>query len=214
MKKIYIVLSLIIISILGSFFLFKTDEEKIIIETDEQTIKIEEEIPKEIKIKKAEIKGMVKNPGVYEFIENDRVIDLIEKAGGLLKESNTSTINLSKTLTDEMLVIIYSNKEIEAAKEKNIKIQYETVEIPCKCPDSINDACINKETNSNETTKTININKATKEELMTLPNIGESKAENIINYRESFKFETIEQIKEVSGIGESLFEKIKDYITV
>jgi len=49
---------------------------------------------------------------------------------------------------------------------------------------------------------------------MTLPSIGESKAENIINYRENFKFETIEQIKEVSGIGESLFEKIKDYITI
>jgi len=49
---------------------------------------------------------------------------------------------------------------------------------------------------------------------MTIPNIGESKAENIINYRNNFKFETIEQIKEVSGIGESLFEKIKNNITV
>jgi len=207
LKKTIVFIGILILGI--SFILFKPKEE-IIVEANEEI----EKLPiAEVKVsEKVEIKGMIKNPGVYEINENDRVIDLIEKAGGLLEDSNTSILNLSKKLKDEMVVIIYSNKEIEELKQDKIVIKYEEVLIPCECPDSINDACIEKENTDNK--KIININTATKEELMTLPSIGESKAENIINYRENFKFETIEQIKEVSGIGESLFEKIKDYITI
>jgi len=207
LKKTIVFIGILILGI--SFILFITKEE-IIVEANEEI----EKLPiAEVKVsEKVEIKGMIKNPGVYEINENDRVIDLIEKAGGLLEDSNTSILNLSKKLKDEMVVIIYSNKEIEELKQDKIVIKYEEVLVPCECPDSINDACIEKENTDNK--KIININTATKEELMTLPSIGESKAENIINYRENFKFETIEQIKEVSGIGESLFEKIKDYITI
>lgn len=207
LKKTIVFIGILILGI--SFILFKPKEE-IIVEANEEI----EKLPiAEVKVsEKVEIKGMIKNPGVYEINENDRVIDLIEKAGGLLEDSNTSILNLSKKLKDEMVVIIYSNKEIEELKQDKIVIKYEEVLVPCECPDSINDACIEKENTDNK--KIININTATKEELMTLPSIGESKAENIINYRENFKFETIEQIKEVSGIGESLFEKIKDYITI
>ena len=70
----------------------------------------------------------------------------------------------------------------------------------------------NKTETSNEN-KLVSINTATKEELLTLPGIGESKADAIIEYRTTKKFETIEEIKEVSGIGDALFEKIKDHIT-
>lgn len=207
LKKTIVFIGILILGI--SFILFKPKEE-IIVEANEEIKKLP---IAEVKVsEKVEIKGMIKNPGVYEINENDRVIDLIEKAGGLLEDSNTSILNLSKKLKDEMVVIIYSNKEIEELKQDKIVIKYEEVLVPCECPDSINDACIEKENTDNK--KIININTATKEELMTLPSIGESKAENIINYRENFKFETIEQIKEVSGIGESLFEKIKDYITI
>lgn len=207
LKKFIVFIGILTLGI--SFILFKPKEE-IIVEANEEIEKTT--IPEAKVLEKVEIKGMIKNPGVYEINENDRVIDLIEKAGGLLEDSNTSILNLSKKLKDEMVVIIYSNKEIEELKQDKIVIKYEEVLVPCECPDSINDACI--EENKNENTKLVNINTATKEELMTLPSIGESKAENIINYRENFKFETIEQIKEVSGIGESLFEKIKDYITI
>lgn len=208
MKKIYFL-------IIGTFLIFsfsfvflnrENKEEKTVeIISDIEEKEVEEE---KILVKKAEIKGNVKNPGVYEINDNDRVINLIEKAGGLLKEADTSLINLSKILTDEMVVIIYSKEEIQKAKEE--KTTYEIVEIPCKCPDTINDACIDEK----ESSKLININEATKEQLMSLPNIGESKADSIIEYRKNFKFETIEQIKEISGIGDSLFEKIKDFITV
>lgn len=207
MKKIYfLIIGLFLILSFSFVFLNRENKEEKAVEVISDTLesKVEEEIP----IKKAEIKGKVKNPGVYEINDNDRVINLIEKAGGLLKEADTSLINLSKLLTDEMVVIIYSKEEIQKAKEE--KTTYEIVEIPCDCPDTINDACIEEK----ESSKLININEATKEQLMSLPNIGESKADSIIEYRKNFKFETIEQIKEISGIGDSLFEKIKDLITV
>lgn len=213
MKKTYIYAIIIFLLILVIMISFKPKQEIIVEENNKAIEEINEVKEDEKIIQKVEIKGFVKNPGVYEFNENERVIDLITKAGGLIENANTSVLNLSKILTDEMVVIIYSNEEIEEAKKDNITIKYETIELPCECPDSLNDACVEEKDDSTKT-NIININTATKEELMTLPNIGESKAENIINYRESFKFEAIEDIKEVSGIGESLFEKIKDYITV
>jgi len=135
LKKTIVFIGILILGI--SFILFKPKEE-IIVEANEEI----EKLPiAEVKVsEKVEIKGMIKNPGVYEINENDRVIDLIEKAGGLLEDSNTSILNLSKKLKDEMVVIIYSNKEIEELKQDKIVIKYEEVLVPCECPDSINDA--------------------------------------------------------------------------
>jgi competence protein ComEA len=81
-----------------------------------------------------------------------------------------------------------------------------------------NDACIKEENNTDikveDEKKLINLNNALKEELMNIPGIGESKAKSIIEYRNKNKFITIEDIKNVSGIGDSVFEKIKGYITI
>lgn len=156
---------------------------------------------------KVDIKGAVQNPGVYEMNIGARVIDLIEKAGGLLKEANTNFINLSKELANEMIVWIYTDKEIEELKlSKNI-IEY--IEKECNCPSVDNSACIN-----NTNSSLININTANLELLMTLSGIGEAKAKLIIEYREKTPYTSIEDIMNVSGIGESGFNKIKDYITV
>lgn len=179
------------------------DEEEII----ESTKQEETEVISKIKV---EIKGKVNVPGVYELEENNRVINLIEAAGGLTKDANTDTINLSKKLTDEMVVIIYSNQEIEAAKKE--KIRYEVIEIPCNCPDTMNEACI--EEKKEETEKKVNLNTATLEELTNLPGIGEAKAKKIIEYREKTPFVAIEDITNITGIGEANFEKIKDFIMV
>ena len=195
----------------------------------EETIEIEkEEIiePKsETKKIKIDIKGEIKTPGVYELKENDRVSDAITKAGGLTENADTELINLSKTLKDEMVIIIYNKNEIEEIRQKSDKqetiIKY--IEKKCTCPDTINDACIKegpKQTQKSETKELtkenkISINSGTLEELQTLPGIGESKAKQIIKYREENNgFKTIEEIKNISGIGESTFEKFKDYITV
>lgn len=168
-----------------------------------------------------DIKGRVVNAGVYTLKQDSRVIDVIQEAGGLLEDANTSLINLSKKIEDEMVILIYSNAEIDSLMKEE-KIVYKVVEVEKECPDSINDACIGKKEESvdegekkeQEEIKKVHLNTASVEELTKLPGIGEAKAQNIIEYREVFPFESIEQLKEVSGIGESLFEKVKDYLTL
>ena len=164
-----------------------------------------------------DIKGQVLNPGVYKIYENTRVIDVINMAGGLLDDSDTSKINLAKKIKDEMVIIIYSKDEINKNNIKEVNIDY-----------SFNDALINDKdiiTNDNKVSKDsnnslknnndlVNINTCTKEDLLTLSGIGESKADAIITYREeNGSFKTIEDILNVSGIGNSIYEKIKNYIT-
>lgn len=227
--KLYVIISFIIlfiISLLLCLFL-KKDEvsaSEVIIEKEEV-----KEIKEEIKTVKVDVKGRVKKEGVYELDSNSRVIDAINKAGGLKENANTDYINLSKKLTDEMIIIIYSNDEVSKFKEEEKQIIY--IEYKCECPDNINDSCITKDdivntngveekkeevednkVNEKEEDNLISINKATKEELMTLPGIGESKAKSIIEYRGKNKFEKLEDIMNVSGIGESAYSKIKDLI--
>ena len=161
-----------------------------------------------------DIKGAVNNPGVYEVDSNSRIIDVIREAGDLTEEADTSIINLSKKVEDEMYIIVYTKEEMNSYKEKLVpnKTIVKEIEKKIVCPDDDNDACLNNST-SNITGK-ININTASKEELESLPNIGSAKAEKIIEYREKNKFESIEDIKKVNGIGDSLYEKIKDNIEV
>ena len=164
-----------------------------------------------------DIKGAVNNPGVYEMDEDSRVIDVIEEAGGLRDDADTSIINLSKQVEDEMYIIIYTKDEIMEYKEKIIPSKKVITEIEEKiiCPDTDNDACIGKNDGKNNTLNSkVNINTATKEELMLIPGIGESKANSIIEYRNNNSFSDISEIMNVSGIGESIYEKIKDYIEV
>ena len=162
---------------------------------------------------KVDIKGQIVHPGIYTMKKGSRVIDVIDASGGLTENANTEVINLSKKINDEMVIIIYSNYEVnEFAKTKEIeeKVQSKCVQ---KDENSLkNDACITAD--NNKVQGKVNINTASKEELMTLTGIGESKANDIIKYREEHKFNTIEDIKEVSGIGDSLFAKIKENITV
>lgn len=182
-----------------------------------EEIDIEKEIKEEHSKIIVDIKGQVNKPGVYELTEGSRVIDLINLAGGLTKDANTSLINLSKKLEDSMVIIIYSNYEVENSNVKEIETVFKIIEKECNCPVIENDGCINTEIEKEDKDnidELININTATIEELMTLPGVGESKANSIIEYRENKKFETIEDIKNVSGIGELVFEKIKAYITI
>lgn len=172
---------------------------------------------------KIDIKGCITKPSVYELKKGSRVIDAINIAGGLTENAYTRYINLSQILEDETIIIINSKEEIEKIKSG------EKEEIICE---SRNEVCLNEEkiitnditTNKKEPDKNlsseklntfVNINKASKEELMTLNGIGESKAIKIIDYRNSHgNFKTIEEIKNVSGIGETIYAKIKENITV
>ena len=162
---------------------------------------------------KVDIKGEVINPGIYSLPATSRVIDVIEKAGGLTANANTTVINLSKKITDEMVIIIYSNAEvIDFAKTKEIETQVQNSCIQKDENALQNDACITENTT---TSSKVSINSATLEQLQTLPGIGASKAQDIITYREqNGPFTAIEDITNVSGIGDAVFAKIKDYITL
>ena len=155
-----------------------------------------------------DIKGEVNNPGTYEVLPDTRVLDVIEKAGGLTENANTSVNNLSLKVKDEMVIIIYSNEEV--SNFSKVKEEESRVSKSCNSSDIKNDTCISNDSLSS----LVNINTASKEELMTLTGIGEAKALDIISYRDNNGlFNDISDITKVSGIGDSLYAKIKDFIT-
>ena len=139
-----------------------------------------------------DVKGAVTNPGIYEVAKNMRVQNAIDLAGGLLQNAETRHINFVQHVTDQMLLYIPVVGE-------------EIVDIPYTQPNSPVE----------EGTSKININTATDLELQALPGIGEKKALQIINYRtENGSFSTIEELMEVSGIGQKTFDTLKESITV
>lgn len=139
-----------------------------------------------------DIKGAVKKPGVYTMNEGDRVVDAIEKAGGFLKEADQNQLNLASLLKDEM--VIYVPKKGEQ-QEKPLQAAANGL--------------------SQEEDGKIRINSASVEELQKLQGIGPSKAQAIVTYREeNGPFKTVEDLLEVSGIGEKTLENIKDDIVI
>lgn len=144
-----------------------------------------------------DIKGAVQAPGVYEMASDDRVVDLIDKAQGFNEEADATQINLAQKIEDQMMV--YIPKEGEVVEENLLQAS----------PSS--DSAASSENQEG----VININTANISGLMTLNGIGEKKAQSILDYREeNGSFQTIEDIKNISGIGDKSFENIKDSITV
>ncbi len=138
------------------------------------------------------IGGQVKKPGVYHVSEGTRLFQLIELAGGTKKNAYQKGINLAETVVDGQSIYIPSKSEY---KVSNSESDLKNTEL--------------------ETSNKLNINTATEEELTSLPGIGESKAITIISYREeNGDFKSIEDIKNVSGIGNATFANIKDLIRI
>lgn len=131
--------------------------------------------------------GEVNNPGVYELAEGSRIFEAVEAAGGFTEEAAQASLNLAQVISDEEQIVILTQDE---AAEKARQEREQAAGI-------------------------VNLNTASKEQLMTLPGIGESRAEDILRYRqESGGFQAIEEIMNVPGIKESAYLKIKDSITV
>lgn len=195
------VLTLVVVAI----YLVITQKSSNVVVAEEVDSKVKEEIKDTSESVYVDIKGSVKKPGVYKVDKTSIVNDVIKLAGGFTKNAYTKNINLSKHVSDEMVIYVFNKKDFTTTTEKN--------EVSCSTEVISYDNCI---TTTKEATKSdiVNINTASKEELMGISGIGASKADLIIAYRLEHKFSKIEDIMNVSGIGESLFEKIKKYITV
>mgnify|MGYP004589765313 CR=1 FL=1 len=204
----YIILMLIVLLIGLIIYFIKMNDKQAYEDTltfNETTNKTTSEVFEKNYI---DIKGSVKNPGVYEFKKNDRVIDAINMAGGLLKNANTSNINLSQKLVSEMVIYVMNNSEIKNGSK--------VISCDTKCKTEVIEVNNCVEEKKLETSKNkININTATVEDFTSLSGIGKAKAKSIVEYRNSNgNFKSIEDIKNISGIGEALFNKIKDNIEV
>ena len=144
-----------------------------------------------------DVKGQVVRPGVYQSNTGERVIDIIGRAGGLTKQADQTQVNFAQHVEDEMVIYIPGKGEDES-----------TIPQPTVSSGTVSVGTEQKQGK-------ININKADGQELQNLPGIGPAKAAAIIEYRNaSGPFKTIEDLKNISGIGDKTFEKLKDLIVV
>lgn len=140
--------------------------------------------------------GAVRESGVYQLNAGDRVVDAVQAAGGFTKKADAEQLNQAELVYDgQRLYIPKRGENIDASDV----VQNENV----------------AGTSGEQESAKVNLNRATAEELMTLPGIGQSKADAIITYREEHGgFQNIEELKQISGIKDGVFNKIKDNITV
>ena len=240
-KNIIFILCAVVLSF-GIVFTIKANaKEKNISNNIEKLEKNEldnkdEDSKKDSKKVYVDVKGAVKSPGVYLLDNTKIVMDAVNSAGGLEDSADTTYINLSKKLSDEMVIYIFTKDEDEDKKEEG-EITYEMGEslggiikndayIDSSDTNNVKNNNITSDVESKKNTSEenkeeenknaiININTASKDELMNLNGIGDVKAQNIINYRiDNGEFKSIEEIKNVSGIGDAIYEKIKNDICI
>ena len=190
MNKVYIIIIVILVVLLGMYYSINKDNSKNYenIYLAENIIEIENKI-EEISTIKVHIVGEVINPGMYEIEEGARIDDLIKKAGGGTSDIDLGKINLAYELSDGEKIYVPSIFDEE--NEYTLTSEEEKV-----------------------TTK-VNVNKASVEELQTINGIGPSLASRIIEYRkENGKFSSVEELKNVSGIGDKKYESIVQFIVI
>jgi len=138
-----------------------------------------------------DLKGAVKKPGVYQLPEDSRVHHLLEMAGGLLPDAEERLVNLAQTVQDgEMIYVPKKGEEVPNSNVKGMQGQ-------------------------REDNQRVHLNTATEEEFDSLPGIGPAKAKAIVEYRETHGgFQELEGLKEVPGIGEKIFQQLKDHIRI
>jgi competence protein ComEA len=171
-------------------------EKKLGEEREEKTNNSQKESQEKTEQIMVDVKGQIKQPGVYQANTGERVIDVISRAGGLTDQADQTQINFAEHVADEMVVYVPAKGEAAGAIAGAIDKQNTTG------------------SQSQEPGK-ININKADSTELQNLPGIGPSKAAAILEYRNTNgPFKTVEDLKNISGIGDKTFEKLKDLIVV
>ena len=158
--------------------------------TDEKEDKNQKEEVVEQDLITVDVKGAVKSPGIYDLPVGSRVNDAVQKAGGLIDNADSKSINLAQKISDEALVYVLTKEE------------------------TANQESHSNATGSKEGSK-VNLNKASLEELKQVKGLGAKRAQDIIDHRETNgKFKSVDELKKVSGIGAKTIEKLKEYVTV
>lgn len=198
-KQILIIVGTIAAFLVGIVFLMYqkgSNEEELLWETVESTVSSITEstdLAQEDLVILVDIKGEIKQPGVYELAHDARLNELILLAGGFTENAEVRQINLAEKLSDQQMIYVPNQDEL-------------TFSI---------DQLVEDEEDMSQSSTTVNINTADLTELQELPGVGPSKAQAIIAYREeNGLFKSIEGLLEVSGFGEKTFEKLKDSIVI
>lgn len=204
MKIAVVAMGIIVIGTIG-LYMYNTSAQSEEYEYYEEDINITDGVDTEENVVPAKIMvhvtGQVKDQGVVLLDEGSRIVDAIEAAGGETDDADLAKLNLAYVLNDGEKIYVPSKSE------QNEEIEYVTT--------SSGDTTSSGGGSMSGNSSIININTAGQAELMELPGIGESIANKIIAYREeNGKFKTIEDIKNVPGIGDSKFANIKDMIKV
>jgi len=151
--------------------------------------------------------GEVRNPGIYEAPKGVMLNEIIEDAGGLTERASVNNINLVYQIESNMSIYIPSEEEISKGFSGGDVIRQDGVYVWGGSSGGSSDS-------GSTVIQTVNINTATLDELKSLPGIGEVTAQAIIDYRKNTPFQSIEDVKNVTGIGDSKYNRIKDYICV
>ncbi|MEV5037166.1 helix-hairpin-helix domain-containing protein [Peribacillus frigoritolerans] len=158
----------------------------------------EDETPAEPEIIKVDVKGAVKSPGIFTAQAGDRVIDLISAAGSFTVKADKDKVNFAQIIEDQMVIYVPEIGEEDKGDLENIQV-------------GTSGDAVTKGTSGG----LVNLNTATQEDLQTLTGIGPSKANAILEYRESIgKFKEVDELKQVTGIGDKTFERLRDSISV
>lgn len=203
-QKKMIIIAGVFVVIIFIYYLSTINREYEYADINETIIEGEENfVNKEVLEDKKEIiihiTGAVESEGIVKIKEGDRIKDAIEAAGGLAIDANLKEVNLAYKLKDGQKVYIPRTTDTE----EEITINNE------------NGETVIVDQGIQETTTMVNINTATEEQLRTLPGVGEETARKIIEYRQlNGRFVAIQDIKNVTGIGEAKFENIKNYICI
>ena len=210
-QKIYLGVAIVAVICIIFYYIFENNSEYNYDELEEIGEKTENISQSNIETEKEEIvlhiTGAVKQEGIVRIEEGARIIDVVEAAGGLQENADLKNVNLAYVVEDGQKIYIpyISEEDIGVAEE-----------IPFVTTNAGENTIIDEGTTSNTGSNLkVNINKATQADLQLLPGIGESTAAKIIEHREkNGKFSSIEEIKNVSGIGDAKYENIKDYISI
>ena len=199
-RKIVIIIAILVIILIG-WKIYDSSKFEIVNENQILVSNTKEENNEEENIMAVHVTGEVKNPGVVKVKEGSRIEDIIKAAGGLTENADITNVNLAFAVEDGMKIRIPSNNE------ESIGEEYIT--------EDSGKGVIMSEEKTSSSSLVVNINTANETELEELPGIGPSISSRIVEYRnKNGKFKVIEDIKNVTGIGDSKYEKIKDFIKV